>query len=301
MPASPIFAPVLAPAKVNLTLSITGKQADGYHLMDSLVIFAALHDSVQLSLSDTDQLTLSGPYASMLNTMGQGDNILIKAARHYRDVTDWHQHFSITLDKHIPVAAGIGGGSSDAAAMLLALNKLCPAPLSREDLSAVGLAIGADVPVCLRAHEHRLWQMRGIGEILTPVDYPPAADFGLVLINPGISVSTADVFKAMLADDIKGNEVNQNRDLSQQLTHDQMMAWLGQGNSLTKPAQQLHHDISNVLSAAAELKAFPGFITAGMSGSGATVFALFEQRHHAVTAAESLSPAPYWHWAGGVF
>ncbi len=292
-----------AAAKINLTLKITGKREDGYHLMDSLVVFAGLHDLIDIQFSTQDHLVITGPYANELQGVPKDKNIIFIAVERFRAATGWRQHVHISLEKHIPVAAGIGGGSSDAATVLMVLNDMCPSPMTFDDLCHLGVTIGADVPVCLHRHAygHHLWRMRGIGEELSPVQHDPSSNYGLVLMNPGISVPTSSIFKAMPHDDIIDNGFGQGRSLSAPLSHDDIMAWLDDGNSLTAPAAMLHHDIHHAIMKMQGFQQHSGFLTAGMSGSGATVFALFENVNAAVSAASLLSDNSYWLWAGGVF
>ena len=263
---------VFAPAKINLTLHITGQRADGYHLLDSLVCFADIGDHVSATPADAHSLTLEGPEAKGLK--GEGDNLVLRAAQ----LIAPDRGAALRLTKNLPVASGIGGGSADAAAALKALGQLFE--LNLPEASAT-LALGADVPACLTAQSLR---MRGVGEIITPLPALPAAE--IILINPRVAVSTPAVFAAL--------EQKDNAPMSEKLpvweTLDEMAAWLDhQRNDLRPPAIAQQPVIEEVLSALRSTQAC--FV--GMSGSGATCFALYPKG--AVEAASVLRNArPEW-------
>ena len=247
---------VFAPAKINLTLHVTGRRADGYHLIDSLVAFADVGDTVAVRPSDHLHLICDGPFGDRL-PVGE-DNLVLRAAR----LLDPTGTAGITLTKRLPPASGIGGGSADAAAALRALPELWGVPHPAADEIA---ALGADVPVCLRSGFTR---MRGIGEKLDLLG--PTPGFGLVLVNPGVEVSTPAVFKALAQKD------NPPMDGAGDTTAswEGWIAWLAdQRNDLEAPAISLAPVIGTVLE---ELRALPGCRLARMSGSGATCFALFD-------------------------
>src|SRR6056297_985337 len=167
-----------APAKINLTLHVTGRRADGYHELDSLVVFADIGDKIRVKPSDTTILTVDGPMAAGVPV--DESNLVVRAAGLMGVAADIH------LEKHLPNAAGLGGGSSDAAATLKALHDLTGQPLP--DITAL-TGLGADVPVCVQPNTAR---MRGVGEEVTPVPGLPALH--AVLINPGLPVMTQLVF-----------------------------------------------------------------------------------------------------------
>jgi 4-diphosphocytidyl-2-C-methyl-D-erythritol kinase len=292
----------LAPAKVNLTLKITGRHNDGYHLMDSLVVFAELADVLHLNPSNIDSLTINGPFAENLKgTTPDENNIVIKALQAYRDNTGWDQCFQISLEKFIPVAAGIGGGSSNGAAILKTLNQICPKPLDDQALIALGLELGADIPVCLSGYDHHLWRMRGMGEVLDRVDYGPSLDFGLVLMNPGILVPTGSIFSALKPEISNSKLLHQDRHFSSQPQTSEITNWLKDGNSLEESATRLHREIGMALDTMKALQDYKGYFSSGMSGSGATVFALFETVAEAQSAEKKLDHQSHWHWSGGVY
>ncbi len=178
-----------APAKLNLYLHVTGKRADGYHLLDSLIAFADVHDTVSVAEAEALDLACDGPFAAGLPE--SGDNIVLAAARLLRESAGMRSGAQIRLTKRLPVASGIGGGSADAAAALRALDALWRCRASEEDLAALALAIGADVPVCLYG---RAAFVGGIGEKIVAAPKLPACH--LVLANPGVPLATAAVFAA---------------------------------------------------------------------------------------------------------
>ena len=288
-----------APAKINLTLKVTGRRDDGYHLMDSLVTFAELSDNITIAFAENDHLIIKGIHEESLNKISIDDNIIMKAITAFRLKTGWSQPFSVTLEKNIPVAAGVGGGSSNAAAVLKSLNDICPQPLDEAELLHLGLSLGADVPVCLKSYDHHLWRMRGIGEKLDPLDYEASLNLGLILINPGVTVPTAAVFKSLRGKtDQHGFALDKIRDHS--LNDKDFKSWLDDGNSLTEPAFHYEPAIGVALDQVQSLGSHDGFLTSGMSGSGATVFALFDNKVDAIKAAATLQTR-YWIWAGGIF
>jgi 4-diphosphocytidyl-2-C-methyl-D-erythritol kinase len=191
-----------APAKVNLALHVTGRRADGYHLLDSLVVFASVGDRLEFEPADRDGLTISGRFAGPLSTDAApgADNLVIRARDALRAWADPKgipvPAVHIRLKKNLPVASGIGGGSADAAATLRGLDRLWQLGVPRRDLAAIGLGLGADVPMCI---ESRPLVARGIGEDITFIDDLPA--LFLLLVNPMVEVSTPSVFRALLKRD----------------------------------------------------------------------------------------------------
>lgn len=266
-----------APAKLNLALHVTGQRADGYHLLDSLVVFAGVGDRVTAAAADALSLAVTGPQAGAVPP-GE-DNLVLRAAR---AILPPGQGARITLDKTLPVASGIGGGSADAAAALRALAGLHG--LALPDAAAV-LRLGADVPVCLAGRSCR---MQGVGEWITPLAraLPPV---WVVLANPGVAVATPDVFRALARRD--------NPPLPDTIPAFPDAAALSaflaaQRNDLEAPARAVAPVIGQVLAA---LAAQPGALIARMSGSGATCLALFGSEPPATAAAAALSRAhPGW-------
>lgn len=182
---------IAAPAKINLALHVTGQRPDGYHLIESLVVFAQAADQITISAAKTDSLTFSGPFAGLLAT-DTADNLVLKACDALRAASlSSCPPVAIHLEKNLPLASGIGGGSADAAATLMGLNDHWQLGLMPESLCAIGRTVGADVPMCLHG---RPLIAKGIGEIIESVDLPL---FHLLLVNPGVSVSTPAIFKAL--------------------------------------------------------------------------------------------------------
>jgi 4-diphosphocytidyl-2-C-methyl-D-erythritol kinase len=192
VPAAPRELTEFAPAKINLTLHVLGRRADGYHEIESLVAFADIGDRLTFVPGDTLELEVGGPSAE---AAGEGeDNLVLKAARALAEGVDGLRTGRFVLDKQLPVAAGLGGGSSDAAAALRLLARHNNLPLNDPRLHAAARATGADVPVCL---DPKARMMRGIGEILSgPIALP---ELPAVLVNPGVAVPTKDVFAALAA------------------------------------------------------------------------------------------------------
>ncbi len=265
----------LAPAKVNLALHVTGRRADGYHLLDSLVAFPRTGDRLRAGPAATLSLAIDGPFAGDL---GAGaDNLVLRAARLLR--ADAADGAALRLTKSLPVASGIGGGSADAAAALRLLARLWDRPLPPRATLA---ALGADVPVCVAGTSAR---MRGIGDDLAPVALP---SFWLVLVNPGVPVPTPAVFAALARRDN-----DPLPDPPAFADAEALAGWLAaRRNDLEAPATTVAPEIRTVLAA---LAAAPGCRLARMSGSGATCFGLFTAAAPARAAAAAIRAArPAW-------
>lgn len=275
-------------AKVNLALHVTGRRPDGYHLLESLVVFPAVGDKIQIIPSDRITLEISGPFAAALEGPA-GDNLAIKAARAFLDTSrSGASGVKITLEKNLPVASGIGGGSADAAAVLRLLAAHYPNTVDEQTLLRLALSLGADVPVCLAS---RPAIMTGIGEDLASAPGLPAA--GLVLINPGQSVSTPSVFKAL-----KSVENPPLPALPAQFdTLTDLVSYMrGARNDLEAAASDLCPGVTQVLQA---LNRDPDIAIARMSGSGATCFGLCETRALDAVTARLTAAHPDWWIAGG--
>jgi 4-diphosphocytidyl-2-C-methyl-D-erythritol kinase len=263
-----------APAKINLYLHVTGRRADGYHLLDSLVAFAGVGDTMHVRPADGLRLSVSGPFAAAVPT--GPENLVLKAARALADAAGVEAAADIRLTKRLPVAAGIGGGSADAAAALKALMDLWTVTLPAEDLRELALPLGADVPVCLAGHPAGVG---GIGEVVAKAPLLPAC--WTVLVNPGVTLSTPAVFKrrdgpfsaaaplrAPAADaGVLGERLAERR------------------ADLTAAAVALEPAVGAVL---AELDLRPGALLSRMSGSGATGYALFATPDEAEQGAQRL-------------
>lgn len=265
-------AEAFAPAKINLTLHVTGQRQDGYHLLDSLVVFADVGDRISICEGQGLQLSITGPNAAGL-TVGE-DNLVLRAAR-LAGVADAR----ITLDKRLPAAAGIGGGSADAAATLRALvtsHDIAPPTVGQ------ALQLGADVPVCLLSETLR---MRGIGERIDRIaGIPPLP---AVLVNPGGAVHTPDVFRALTCRN--GSPMPEWPAFAEVAG---CARWLAQQrNDLEAPAMRICPPIGNCLAALRR----EGALLARMSGSGATCFGIFATAQQAQSASAALQRAqPQW-------
>jgi len=262
-----------APAKLNLCLRVTGRRADGYHELDSCVVFTEWADRLSIVHDDRLTLKLAGPFAAAL--AGQSDNLVIRAARRLAAHAGRAPNLRLILDKRIPVAAGLGGGSADAAATLRGLDRLWDLGMASSELLAIALELGADVPVCLLGRPARV---RGIGERLEPLALP-ALD--LVLANPNEPVATARAFAGLgPVGSVPGPEgpVPAGRA--------DLLDWLRRcPNDLEAPARRLVPMIGRVLEAIGEQ---PGCRLARMTGSGATCFGVFDGPAMAARAAAAM-------------
>jgi 4-diphosphocytidyl-2-C-methyl-D-erythritol kinase len=275
---------VFAPAKINLHLHVLGRRDDGYHLLDSLVVFAGVGDRLSVSPASDLSLTVVGPFAAGL--AADTNNLVLRAALGLADLAGVRARGALVLEKNLPVASGIGGGSADAAATL---RLLCRFWGTAPELDGLARELGADVPVCLLG---RPALMSGIGEVLAPA--PALPEVGLVLVNPGAAVSTPGVFRARsggfsevacfprdgwrdafsLAADLRGTR-----------------------NDLEAPARVLAPAIGDALGA---LAGTAGCLLARMSGSGATCFGLFASAEAAQQTAGGIARAGWWVWGGGM-
>jgi len=274
-----------APAKVNLALHVTGQTPDGYHSLESLVAFADFGDVVTVHASDTDRLGLAGPFAGDLGA--PADNLISRARDLLRTssvlAADIPGPCSVSLTKRLPIASGIGGGSTDAAATLRALNRLWGLRLTDTQMEAMSAPLGADLPMCIAA---RAAEVAGIGEKIKPVENFPT--LSAVLVNPLTEVSTPAVFKGLAS---KTNAAMPP--LPVERTVPAVVDYLiGCRNDLEAPARALEPVIGDVLEA---MRADENCLMARMSGSGATCFALFANDAHAEKAGRDLAGAkPHW-------
>ena len=266
---------VEAPAKLNLYLHVTGRRADGYHELDSLVSFAALADTLEIAPADALALSVSGPFADALDA---GDNLATRAAAALAERLGRPADVRIALHKRLPVAAGLGGGSADAAAVLRGLAQLWRlGPEHTDDFREIALSLGADVPVCL---DSRAAYMAGIGEALgAPPPLPPC---GVLLVNPGVPVPTGPVFAA------RGGPFSAADRFCETPADATALATLlrTRRNDLEPPARAQVPDIDRVL---ARLVAATGCLLARMTGSGGTCFGLFADEAAAVDAAGAIA------------
>ena len=268
-----------AHAKINLALHIMGRRADGYHELDSIVAFAAVADVLTMAPGDSVTLDITGPFAGDLPR--DGTNSVLSAWRLLDDFSKQRgaplAPVKFNLEKNLPVASGIGGGSADAAAALRGLIRLFDLSVSGQDLTGLALQLGADVPVCLRQESSR---MTGIGEIIEPIglDIPSA----IVLVNPRIPAPTSRVFESL----------NLQRGQSFGAAIGNVYDIESWRNDLTVPAVTLVPEIADVIGS---LIFQPDIACARMSGSGATCFGLFESPEEAQIAADAISEKhPNW-------
>jgi 4-diphosphocytidyl-2-C-methyl-D-erythritol kinase len=278
---------VFAPAKINLCLHVTGKRADGFHDLQSLVAFADVGDRLTLEPAVEFSLALEGSFAAELR--GEKDNLVLRAARLLAAKVEGHEGARIILKKELPVASGIGGGSADAAAALRGLMHLWGREEDGIDLGTLGASLGSDVPVCVPSQA--AW-MEGRGEIVTALPALPAVS--LVLVNPGVSVSTADIFRRL--------SIRERQRLERPepfASGGDLVCYLrATQNDLEEPALTAAPIIGSVI----ERLSHAGASLARMSGSGATCFGLFETDGQAKAVAEKLrSDEPAWWVRSGRF
>lgn len=282
-----------APAKINLTLRIRGRRADGYHELESLVVFADVGDELTFTPGDGLHLSVEGETAAESGDID--GNLVLKAARALQKQHASFQGGHFHLSKTLPVAAGLGGGSSDAAAALRLLAASNDLPATDASLVAAARATGADVPVCL---DPRPRIMRGIGDILSgPLNLPQLHG---VLVNPRVAVPTARIFAARADDSVMREPPAPARDPASQLVEsmsapamDALIAAVSQSaNDLEAPAIALFPAVGEVLD---EIRAADHCLLARMSGSGGTCFGLFETATAAKAAADRIQQAqPGW-------
>jgi 4-diphosphocytidyl-2-C-methyl-D-erythritol kinase len=269
-----------ARAKVNLTLRVLGRRPDGYHDLESLVAFADFGDGIEFLPGAPPTVTVRGPFATAID----GTNIAalalqrVAAAANAADATI--ELGAVTIEKRLPVAAGIGGGSADAAAVLRAVRRANPARAAAIEWHAVAASLGADVPVCLHSAAQFMW---GTGH--DTVGVPPLPPLPAILVNPGVPLATAGVFRALAAGPVPAVPVaptppGRFRDVAAVVAYMDAHA-----NDLEPTAVALCPPIGAVLAA---LRAQPGTRIARMSGSGPTCFALFDTPGDAAAAARRI-------------
>jgi len=268
-----------AAAKINLALHVTGRRDDGYHLLDSAVAFATVGDTLTLAPAPAFSLSISGRFGDGLSA--GGDNLVLRAAGALAQRYPALPRAAMRLDKALPVASGVGGGSADAAAAIRALCRAGEIDPFTDEIAALALALGADVPVCLQG---RACRMSGIGEEITPV--AAGERLAAVLVNPGVPVSTAAVFQRLgLAKGAPANAPLPPRE-------GPLVAWLEAcRNDLEPAAVAIEPRVGEALAA---LRATPGVRLVRMSGSGGTCFALYGSAADAEAAAASLMRPGWW-------
>ena len=274
-----------APAKINLCLKIGKKRPCGYHELASVVGFTEFGDTINIQLSDFDELILSGRFSADIKTKSS-DNLVMKSLNALRNLSHYIPPLKITIDKQIPVGGGLGGGSSDAATIFLALNKIFELNLSEENLIKIALKIGSDIPVCLNRN---FMLMGGIGEQINPLfelDIPKY----IVLTNPGFTADTKKVFE----------EFDKNiteRKIEYIPKESGIKQLLYNGNDLEPFAINIYPEIKKLLYTMNNLypKKNPfGSIAIQMSGSGSSCFSLFEDKVSANLFNQKIQEAGYW-------
>lgn len=269
-------------AKLNLYLHVTAIRPDGYHDLDSLFVFTDFGDTLSFTPAGDLSLALSGPFGEYLPA--DEDNLVLRAARALRDeagVSSSGAH--ITLEKNLPVASGIGGGSADAAAALRGLNRLWGRPLEYQDLERIAARLGADIPACLRSTS---LQVSGIGDVMVDAEPHPACS--VVLVNPGVAIPTPSVFRSFDEDPV----FRPPAPLSTQRSRaGWIKALMDRHNDLTGAAAGLAPVLSHVLDV---LSADGSCLLARMSGSGATCFGLYAENQAVAAAARIEEAHPDW-------
>jgi len=249
-----------APAKLNHFLHITGRREDGYHLLQTVFQFLDMCDELKISITDDERIRCSGNYESL----SEHDDLVFQAAEVLQSKNKNHKGAEIYVHKRIPPGAGLGGGSSNAATTLIALNHLWGCGLSSEELAALGLALGADVPVFIRGFS--AWA-EGVGEVLAPIEL---AEKWHLLVNPNCHVATADVFKH--PDLTRHSPAITIRDFLAGDCH----------NDCEPLVRRLYPEVGEALDWLGERT------RAKLTGTGATVFSAFEQKHDAMAVLAEL-------------
>ncbi|MGV2165295.1 4-(cytidine 5'-diphospho)-2-C-methyl-D-erythritol kinase [Agrobacterium sp. 16-172Ci] len=273
-----------APAKINLALHVTGQRADGYHLLETLVTFTEAGDTIRIRDADADSFSISGPFGDLLRAGDGGDNLVTRARDLLRDALASTGQpappVAIHLEKNLPVASGIGGGSADAAATLRGLLRHWRAGIAPDALASMALTLGADVPMCL---ESRSLIARGIGEDIEPVTDLP--ELVMVLANPLKAVSTPEIFRRL--------QTKTNAPLPASATIGWMDFLAQSRNDLQPPAQALLSEIGEIIGLLSQEDA----ALVRMSGSGATCFGIFHSLEAARKAETSLrKKRPGWYF-----
>jgi 4-diphosphocytidyl-2-C-methyl-D-erythritol kinase len=277
-------------AKINLTLDVLGRRADGFHEIESLVAFASLGDHVELEPGDRFDLVVEGPFAGALDS----DNLVLKAAEAAKALRPALRLGRFRLIKTLPVAAGLGGGSADAAAALRLISRVNLGVLPASDIAALAPKLGSDVPVCLDSHPALIM---GRGECVTPVSGFPSCS--VLLANPGVPLGTQAVYAALGAEPLPAAPLRKVEAPDFAGDFARFINYVApRGNALEVPATQLAPVVKQVLTALADLN---GANIVRLSGSGPTCFALFATEDEAKRAASALSQAhPDWWIAASV-
>ena len=274
----------MAPAKVNLSLRIWGRRAgDGYHELSSLVGFANIGDRLFLKPGPGFNMKVVGPFSQSI----VGENLVYKVGQALMQEYGIKDLGDLVLEKNLPVAAGLGGGSADAGAFIRLLARVGGISFSQNDIMKFGQRFGADVPVCVSS---KPVMMHGIGDVLKPLEHFPS--LGVLLVNPGVSVSTGTVFQHLAVPEISDDWVEEEG-AQAFASGDELIVYMqDQPNDLTLPALKIAPEIETVLNT---LEALQGCSIARLSGSGATCYGLFEDEKRARQAGE-LCQEKYQEW-----
>ena len=280
----------LAAAKVNLDLRITGRRDNGYHELDSLVVFPQIGDRLTFEAAPTLSLEIEGPQAGVLRDLPPQENLVFRAAQRLRDSAGIQRGARICLTKNLPVAAGLGGGSADAAACLSGLVDFWDLEIAPAELLSIALELGADVPVCLRGVPCFL---TGIGEAIQPLAAFPA--LWMAVVNPGVELSTPQVFAAFDGSFSMPREALKSGRPEAFDSRDALLAALTESSNDLEPAAI--GAVPEIAQCLTELRAAPGCLLARMSGSGASCFGLFASPEEASSSVRQLKTShPDW-WA----
>lgn len=278
------FLREFAPAKINLYLHVTGRREDGYHDLDSLVNFAGVGDELRLESADSFSFVIEGPQAQALSSEPIDSNLAVKALKNFAEIVGKELKVKVTLVKNLPVASGIGGGSSDAAAALRALAKFWGISTRDPRLVQAAEPLGQDVPVCLKIANN---YMTAQGTADAP-EFPYA---DIVMVNPNKGLPTAEVYKAYKNNAVRFSPIAQIAEVPKDL-NGFIQALEARWNDLCEPACKIMPEIKGVLDA---LQKTDGCMLARMSGSGATCFGIYSDRNVArKAAADLLKQHPEW-------
>jgi 4-diphosphocytidyl-2-C-methyl-D-erythritol kinase len=271
-----------APAKINLYLHITGQRADGYHTLDTGIVFTEFGDRISVESGEADEISLTGPFAKDLESIDVCKNICAFALNAYRQFGGEFAPLKLIVEKNIPVGGGLGGGSANAAALLRYLNQNSKKPLSADLLYGLALDLGADVPVCLNMEPSRV---SGIGDRLSPLNIKKTGP--ILLANPGNALATGDAFRVFAE-----NEKIKFRPLTKPINRWMSAKGLVKlGNDLEKTACMIMPKIRDLM---IEMQNQDGAIGVGLSGSGATCFALYENDLKCKAGAATLQSQGTW-------
>ncbi len=283
---------VLAPAKINLFLHVGPVRADGYHELESLFVFADVGDAIVAAPSEELSLLIDGPFSDALNGLPPEKNLVWRAAEALRQVADVKDGAALKLEKRLPVAAGIGGGSADAAAALHALVSLWNLDIPESTLAAVAFQLGADIPACLQS---RPAYVGGAGEIIEPG--PQLPPLWVALVNPRVAMPTGAVFNAFDKAIQSPPPLRRSR-IDEVQDYPSLKSYLSEmRNDLEPFAVEREPVIGSVIEMLHEC---PGALIARMSGSGATCFGLFDREEQAEQAALLARKKDWWALSGSL-